>query len=138
MHEQSATRALLVGEQRGCLPNLRQALDGLGIETQWVSSPFEITAQLRQPSPPQVIFTATELAVGGWVDVIEAARRFGNKTPVIVVSRFVDFTLYLDALEGGASDFIVPPFEARDLAYVVQSALLKSRGPAAAMCAAVA
>ena len=51
----------------------------------------------------------------------------GRAIPVIVVSRFVDIDLYLKALESGASDFIVPPFSAADVAYVVRTAIAKTR-----------
>jgi FixJ family two-component response regulator len=43
--------------------------------------------------------------------------------PVIVVSPFVDVDLYLDSMESGASDFIVPPFLCTDVAYVVMTAI---------------
>ena len=41
---------------------------------------------------------------------------------VIVVARVVDMRLYIAALEGGASDFLVPPFTRSDLTYVVSRA----------------
>ena len=51
------------------------------------------------------------------------ARRMPSPVPVVVVSRYVDVDLYLDALEKGAWDYIVPPFRAADLAYVVNGAI---------------
>jgi FixJ family two-component response regulator len=60
-----------------------------------------------------------------------------SNSPVVVVSRLVDLDLYLDVLESGASDFIVPPFQASDVAYVVSGALLDGpRGAAAAAATA--
>ncbi len=41
---------------------------------------------------------------------------------VIVVSRLADVRLYVDALQNGAFDFISPPFEARELSYVLRTA----------------
>jgi FixJ family two-component response regulator len=38
----------------------------------------------------------------------------------------VDIDLYLTTLESGASDFIVPPFSAGALAYLVDTAIAKS------------
>lgn len=51
----------------------------------------------------------------------------GRAIPVIVVSGVLDIELYLTVLESGATDFIVPPFPAGDLAYVVHTATGKSR-----------
>jgi FixJ family two-component response regulator len=42
---------------------------------------------------------------------------------VIVVARVVDTRFYVEAIEAGAFDFIVPPFNAADLAYVVRCAV---------------
>ena len=42
---------------------------------------------------------------------------------MIVVARVVDTRFYVKVIETGAFDFLAPPFEAADLAYVVRSAL---------------
>jgi len=47
------------------------------------------------------------------------------------VSRVVDIDLYLTTLESGASDFIVPPFSAADLAYLLDTAIRKGRAASA-------
>jgi FixJ family two-component response regulator len=43
----------------------------------------------------------------------------------------VDIDLYLTTLESGVCDFIVPPFSAADLAYLVGTAIAKSRAASA-------
>ena len=40
-----------------------------------------------------------------------------------MVSRLVDVSLYVDTMEGGAFDFIVPPLSANELAHVVKCAV---------------
>ena len=50
------------------------------------------------------------------------AGRASQPVNVIVVTRVMDTKLYLEALEGGAFDFIVPPFASLDLAHVVRCA----------------
>jgi FixJ family two-component response regulator len=47
------------------------------------------------------------------------------------VSRVVDIDLYLTTLESGISDFIVPPFSAADLAYLLDTAIRKGRAASA-------
>ena len=40
-----------------------------------------------------------------------------------MVSRLVDVGLYVDTMEGGAFDFIVPPLSANELTHVVKCAV---------------
>ena len=86
-------------------------------------------AQDLGPSP--LIPTATTLAHGTWADVLNLASMHGRAIPVIVVSRVVDIDLYLTTLESSASDFIVPPFSAADLAYLLDTAIRKGRAASA-------
>jgi DNA-binding NtrC family response regulator len=67
-----------------------------------------------------MIFTDTNLSDATWVDVLRLAAR--HLVPVIVVSRQVDFRLYVDSLERGALDVIVPPFVGAYLAHIVRCA----------------
>ena len=41
----------------------------------------------------------------------------------MITTRLADIRLYLDAMEEGAADYIVPPFAADDVAHVVRSAI---------------
>jgi FixJ family two-component response regulator len=59
--------------------------------------------------------------------VLNLASLHGRAIPVIVVSRVVDIDLYLTTLESGASDFFVAPFSVGALAYLVDTAIAKSR-----------
>ena len=107
------------------------ALNDLGIRTQRVHTCSEAGAALREPSSSRLILTATTLADGTWTDVLILASVPGKAIPVIVVSPVVDIDLYLRTLESGASDFIVPPFSAADLAYVVDTTIARSRAASA-------
>ena len=54
---------------------------------------------------------------------MKLAAAGGRQVPVIVVSRVVEINLYIDALEKGASDFIVPPFYHQDISHVLKCAV---------------
>ncbi len=45
---------------------------------------------------------------------------------VIVVSPYVDMNLYIEVMQRGAFDFIVPSISDSDLAYIVQGAAWKA------------
>jgi DNA-binding NtrC family response regulator len=122
---------LLVHDQEEDFRTLERTLNNLGIRTQRVHTCSEAGAALREPRSSRLILTATTLADGTWADVLILASLPGKAIPVIVVSRVVDVDLYLRTLESGASDFIVPPFSAADLGYLVHTAIAKSRAASA-------
>lgn len=74
-------------------------------------------------NPAPLIFTDTQPPDGTWADILAEAERAAQPVNVIVVARVVDTRFYLEAIETGAFDFLVPPFIASHLAYVVRSAL---------------
>lgn len=116
--------ALLVGEQDGCLPILKECLEDLGMKTTWVKRLNQMRAKLLKTSEPHVVFAATEPADATWQAVVEAAKECG-RSPVILACRVVDVPKYLDALERGAFDFVVPPFGHRDIRFIVESAVAR-------------
>jgi DNA-binding NtrC family response regulator len=125
-------RALLVHEQEEPWTELRLLLEWQGIETSRARSCAEAKSLLWSPEPHFLVLTEPVLPDGTWAAILELAGRSTSPVPVVVVSRYVDVDLYLDVLEKGGSDFIVPPFYASDLAYVVNGAILSaSRAEAA-------
>lgn len=125
---QARTHALLVHDKERPIAELKPLLESQGIEVLQVQSCAEVETDLASAEPPVLIFTDTVLSDGTWADVQSLAERSG--VPVIVVSRFVDLPFYLEVLESGASDYIVPPFQEDDVAWVVRGALVdRSRIP---------
>jgi len=123
--------ALLVHNQAESFRALDQALLGQGIRTEHARSCSEASATLRRSCLPRLIFTDPNLTDGTWADVLTLARMHGRVIPVIVVSRLVDIDLYLRTLEGGATDFIVPPLSPADVAHVVKMAIGERRAASA-------
>jgi|SRR5579875_3496593 len=119
---QAKVRALLVHDEERPVAELKPLLESQGIETLQARSCAEAEAALACPEPPVLVFTDKVLTDGTWADVQSLAECAA--VPVIVVSRFVDLPFYLEVLESGASDYMVPPFHKDDVAYVVKGALL--------------
>ena len=71
-----------------------------------------------------MIFTETSLSDGSWSDVVRLAEKAAAPVNVIVVALTPNVKQYLDIMDGGAFDFVVPPFEPEELAFVVRSAEL--------------
>jgi DNA-binding NtrC family response regulator len=111
--------ALLLPDLTGPLRELKAALERQSVRTHVVGSCREAWRLLKGPSPPLLIFTESRLPDGTWSDLVRLAAQAPTPVSVIVVSRLVDVPFYLDALECGAFDFIVPPYQPAELAHIV-------------------
>jgi DNA-binding NtrC family response regulator len=112
--------ALLVHGQAVPLETLNTILKELSVETYSVRT-CEEARRLVPRIRPDLIFTDTCLPDGSWTDVVDIAERSDLPVNVIVVSATEDAQLYISALEGGAFDFVLPPFERQGLDFVVRS-----------------
>ena len=116
-------KAILLRRDDGFFGELRRVLDSLGLEAVRVSSCKELKSRLQDGGPFLTVFTEATLPDGGYRDVCRIASQPAKPLPVIVVSPFVDMDLYLDSIDNGASDFIVPPFLCTDIAHVLMAAI---------------
>lgn len=111
---------LLVHDYEYPLRDLRSPLKRLGFDSRRARSCAEARSALSSSKPPALMFTDTELPDGGWADVVALGAGACSPVPVVVVSRVVDICLYLDTIERGATEFIVPPFLDAEISYVVR------------------
>ena len=126
--------ALRVCNGAALAPNLERMLHEIGMTPVHVDSCFGASARL-QNSAPVVILTDDVLPDGTWADVLKAAASTPANPPVIVVSRLPDIELYLDVLEAGAYDFIVPPIGPAELGHIVGNVARKVSLPDKLRCA---
>ena len=117
--------ALLVYEREGPIRSLETNISSQGVRTVHGRNCSEVRELLREPTPPDLILTDVFLPDGTWEDVLDSANAAPESVPVIVVSRVVEMALYLDVLQRGAYDFIVPPISFPDLAHIIRGAVLK-------------
>jgi len=117
--------ALLVYEREGPIRSLEANISSQGVRTLRSRNCSEVREVLREMEPPDLIMTDVSLPDGTWEDVLSSANSVPATVPVIVVSHIVEMALYLDVLQSGAYDFIVPPISFWDLAYIIRGALLK-------------
>jgi len=123
--------ALLVHDRPEPMGSLRRALESQYIETQSVRTCHEASQALWGCQPPHLALADTRLPDGSWEVVLNLAARAPAHVNVIVVSEVVDMALYLEVIQRGAFDFIVPPMSLPDFAHVVWSAVdnvLRHRG----------
>jgi DNA-binding NtrC family response regulator len=116
-------RALMVYSQDDPLGLLENVLHHLDIEVIRARTCSEAFAALHQDAPPNLVFTDVTLPDGTWKDLLREVAGTPAPADLILVSRIVDDGLYISALESGAHDFVVPPFEPLGVAQIVGNAM---------------
>lgn len=112
---------LVASEPDDCIQELKAVLKQQQIEIYSAESCEEVERLLDQ-THPELVFTAKLLGDGTWRDVIHMAESVSVPTNVIVVSQHNDIRFYISAMDYGAFDFILPPFEADAIAHAVHMA----------------
>lgn len=115
--------AMLVTNRQAWCSGLKDILESRGFAVYVASSCAEATLLLHSYTPPHVVFTDMLLVDGSWAGILSLAETTPLAVNVIVVSRNVDIDSYIEVLEGGASDFIVPPFQVSEIDHVVRCAM---------------
>ncbi|HET7213386.1 MAG TPA: response regulator [Terriglobia bacterium] len=111
--------ALLVApEPDDCIQELKAVLKQQQIEIYSAESCEEVERLLDQ-THPELVFTSKLLSDGTWRDVIHMAENISVPTNVIVVSKHNDIRFYTAAMDYGAFDFILPPFETDAITHAV-------------------
>lgn len=115
-------KALFVKTGRDSFEALRWALEKESIGIAMASNCAEAALAIWSNSPPHLVFTEAQLADGNWADVLTLAAKASAPVNVIVVSPFTDIELYLQVIERGGFDFIVPPLSEPELLHVIRIA----------------
>jgi len=115
--------ALLLHQSTDSQRLLKQSLEGRSIKVNWLKTCGEALPLLRKADPPHLVFTEALLPDGTWADVVKLALAALKPVKVIVVSRLIDIRLYMETMDRGAFDFIVPPATSDELARVLAGAV---------------
>ena len=115
-------RALLVQARHDPLDDLRAALEEQSIDVFMARNCAEAALALWTGHPPHMVFTEVKLPDGGWDDVLTMSAKASVPVNVIVVAPFVDVGFYVEAIERGAFDLIVPPHSDPELVHVIRNA----------------
>lgn len=114
--------ALFVYHNSNALRALQGELEQQGVHVVHVPSRAQACRQLDRANPSPLVFTDTRLPDGTWADILALAGKAALPVNVIVVAGAVNTRLYVDAIEGGAFDFVSAPFDSEDVAYVTRCA----------------
>ena len=100
---------------------LSQILGPLPVELDHVQDLSHARNRLEHERYP-VILSDTELPDGEWPDVLDLAREKSPEAQVILTGRFADARLWTEALDRGAYDLLVQPFEAPEVLRILGTA----------------
>jgi DNA-binding NtrC family response regulator len=115
-------KAVLVEARPGSFDRLRLALEAQSLKVFIAKNCVEAALSMWSACPPHLVFTDVHLTDGSWEDLLALAAQAPVAVNVIVVAPFVDVPFYIQAIERGAYDFIVPPLEGQELEHVVRTA----------------
>lgn len=122
------SRILLVGLEPQLSSELSTILSSEGHEIELANCSVRATEFLRN-SHIDLIFCASEASC--FHPMRRAMLRQQSDLPIVVVSRCPEVAEWLDAIEGGASDYCAAPFEASQIRWILESNMRRNHSAAA-------
>lgn len=107
-------RILLVEDDRMIGEGLLQALGDAGFVVDWSRNGFDGQEAMREASYSAILLDLNLPEKSG-LEVLREARRGGNKTPILIISATETVDMRLIGLDEGADDYLVKPFDTREL-----------------------
>jgi DNA-binding NtrC family response regulator len=93
------------------------------------SSSMNETKLLLAQEDTALVICQASFSDGDFRDLLRVAVRNGSKVPVIVCTDFYDPSLYLEAMELGAFDYLASPYYRDGVEWVVGNALREASVP---------
>ncbi|MGH9783734.1 MAG: response regulator, partial [Terriglobia bacterium] len=79
-------------------------------------------APLLEQDGYDALFWSWSLRAGTWSDALQTVRRFRPDLPVIILSTAAEERAWIRALDAGAFDLLVAPYEQRQILAVLEQA----------------
>jgi DNA-binding NtrC family response regulator len=115
------SRILFISGRTQDARRLTQMLNPLDVVFDHVEGIRHARAQLRQESY-HVILTEAALPDGYWLDVLQLARQAAPEPQVIVTDVNADARFWAEALNLGAFDLLVQPFDESEVRRILDNA----------------
>jgi DNA-binding response OmpR family regulator len=122
-------RVLLVEDDPMIGKALVRGLSDQGMSVDWVHNGAEGSAALAHPEHALVLLDIGLPEMSG-IDVLKAVRTAGVPVPVLVITARDGLDDRIAALDLGADDYIVKPFELRELVARMRAVLRRHNGQA--------
>ena len=126
--ETSNGRILIVEDDLALRRTLRTTLDALGFDIGEASNGEEALQELRLDNYEAVVMDINIPGIGG-IETCRRIRRSFTRLPILMLTVRDCEDDKVEALELGADDYIVKPFQARELTARIRSAIRRLRAP---------
>ncbi len=107
-------------------PVLLEQLEKSGTEVLSVCN-CDQARRVLQTRPVQVVLTDVALSDGNWWSVLEDIAQSHTNAELILCTGIAEPTLWCDALDRGAYDLLVEPYEREEVERIVKGAAARSR-----------
>ena len=122
-------RVLLIEDDRMIGKGLVAALGREGMAVDWVRTGADGAEALANGGHALVLLDIGLPGLSG-MDLLKSARQAGNRTPVLVVTARDGLDDRIRGLDLGADDYILKPFETRELVARMRAVLRRQSGAA--------
>jgi len=122
-------RILLVEDDPMIGKSLREALQDAGMSVDWARSGEDGVVALSVGAYAVVLLDIGLPGKSG-IEVLRAARKTGNKTPLMLITARDELDDRVAGLDLGADDYITKPFEMRELMARLRAIMRRSGGAA--------
>jgi DNA-binding NtrC family response regulator len=119
-------KILIAEDKESMAKMLMQALEAAEYESVWAKDGREAIQQVRDERF-DLIITDLKLPYKDGLAVLEAAREFCPRTPVILMTAYGTIETAVKAVKEGAYDFLTKPFDPDHLLLLIDKALEKQR-----------
>jgi diguanylate cyclase (GGDEF)-like protein/PAS domain S-box-containing protein len=124
MPEGASERILILDDEHTILEMFGQLLTGRGYAYECTSSPREALDHLRTGSFG-VLITDIKMPEMNGIDVVREARLIDRALSIVMMTAVADISLAIQAIRAGADDYLLKPFDLREVVEAVEKALGK-------------
>lgn len=120
-------RILLIEDDRMIGRGLVEVLSREGMAVDWVQDGQDGAEALAAGDHSLVLLDLGLPGIGG-MDLLKSARQTGNRIPILVITARDGLDDRIAGLDLGADDYLVKPFEARELVARIRAVLRRHAG----------
>ena len=118
----TARRILVVDDEEVIRSSLRKLLAANGYDVELATSARDAESQFRH-HPPDLAIIDQQLPDATGLELLPRLKSFDASVPVLILTGHASIELAVDAVKGGAENFLAKPIEPAALLVVVQRAL---------------
>jgi len=118
-------RVLVVDDDRRMRRTLQIVVEHMGLESVAVSDAAEARAQLGAMHF-DLVLTDLKMPETSGITLLEEIRLEQPKLPVILITAYGTIETAIEAMQKGASDFVLKPFDNANLERVIRRALARA------------